>query len=191
MTSPLSFSSRLCSKPLKRLLYDCQCLLTCVCLLCTDKVHRWKFFHHLCDFLWQFTWAYLSVKWVINLFTSHTTSFFLSSSTSSLITFVCEIFLNWICYTDSCMTSLAVTTSTTTTTTMQVLYRYVSQSWYLTEFLFFTMCMLLFSLLWLLMKIQFSLLISSSSLSTLTFLKQESFLHCSVWMFCLYNFISC
>ncbi len=28
---------------------------------------------------------------------SHTTSFFLSSSTSSLITFVCEIFLDWIC----------------------------------------------------------------------------------------------
>ncbi len=29
--------------------------------------------------------------------TSHMTSFFLSSSTSSLTTFVCEIFLNWIC----------------------------------------------------------------------------------------------
>ncbi len=66
MTSPLSFSSRLCFKPLKRLSYDCQCLLTCVCLLCMSKVCRWKFFHCLRDFLWQFTWAYLSVKWVIN-----------------------------------------------------------------------------------------------------------------------------
>ncbi len=56
-----------------------------------------KFFHCLHDFLQQFTWAYLSVKWVINPLTSHTTSFFLSSSTSSLTTFVCEISLNWIC----------------------------------------------------------------------------------------------
>ena len=62
----LSFFSRLCFKLLKRLLYDCQCLLTCVFLLCTGKVHRWKFFYCLCGFLWQFTWAYLSVKWVIN-----------------------------------------------------------------------------------------------------------------------------
>ncbi len=97
MTSSLSFSSRLCFKPLKRLLYDCQCLLTYVCPLCTGKVHRWKFFHCLCDFLWQFTWVYLSVKWVINPLISHTTSLFLSSSTSSLITFICEIFLDWIC----------------------------------------------------------------------------------------------
>ncbi len=67
MTSPLSFSSRLCSKSLKRLSYSCQCLLTCVCLLCTGKVCRWKFFHCLCDFLQQFTWVYSSVKWVINL----------------------------------------------------------------------------------------------------------------------------
>jgi len=37
------------------------------------------------------------VKWVINPLTSHTTSFFLSSLTSSLTTFVCEIFLDWIC----------------------------------------------------------------------------------------------
>ncbi len=65
MTSPLSFSSRLCFKLLKRLLYDCQCLLTHVCLLYTSKVCRWKFFHCLHDFLWQFTWVYLSVKWVI------------------------------------------------------------------------------------------------------------------------------
>ncbi len=42
MTSPLSFSLRLCPKCLKRLLYDCQCLLTHVCLLCTGKVCRWK-----------------------------------------------------------------------------------------------------------------------------------------------------
>ena len=55
------------------------------------------FFHCLCDFLQQFTWVYLSVKWVINLLTSCTTFLFLSSSTSSLITFVCEIFLDWIC----------------------------------------------------------------------------------------------
>jgi len=67
MTSSFSFSSRLCFKLLKRLLYSCQCLLTHVCLLCMSKVHRWKFFHCLRDFLWQFTWAYLSVKWVINL----------------------------------------------------------------------------------------------------------------------------
>jgi len=66
MTSPLSFSSRLCSKLLKRLLYSCQCLLTCVCLLHIGKVCRWKFFHCLRGFLWQFTQAYLSVKWVIN-----------------------------------------------------------------------------------------------------------------------------
>ncbi len=97
MTSSLSFSSRLCFKPLKRLLYDCQCLLTHVCLLHIDKVCRWKFFHCLRDFLQQFTWAYLSVKWVINFLTSCTTSFFLSSSTSSLTTFVCETFFNWIC----------------------------------------------------------------------------------------------
>ncbi len=97
MTSPLSFFSRLCFKLLKRLLYSCQCLLTHFCLLCTDKVCRLKFFHCLCGFLWQFTWAYLSVKWVINPFTSHTTFLFLSSSTSSLTPFVCEIFFDWIC----------------------------------------------------------------------------------------------
>ncbi len=62
-----------------------------------SKIHRWKFFHCLCDFLWQFTWAYLSVKWVINSLISHTTFFFLSSSTSSSTSFVCEISLNWIC----------------------------------------------------------------------------------------------
>ncbi len=97
MTSPLSFSSRLCPKSLKRLLYSCQCLLTHVCSLCTGKVCRWKFFHCLCGFLWQFTWVYLSVKWVINPLTSCMTSLFLSSSTSSLTTFVCETFLDWIC----------------------------------------------------------------------------------------------
>jgi len=36
------------------------------------------------------------VKWVINPLTSHTTSFFLSSSTSSSSPFIHEIFLNWI-----------------------------------------------------------------------------------------------
>jgi len=97
MTSPLSFSSRLCFK-----LWKGCCMIVNVCwhmfcLLCTSKVCRWKFFHCLCDFIQQFTWAYLSVKWVINPLTSHTTSFFLSSSTSSLTTFVCEIFLDWIC----------------------------------------------------------------------------------------------
>ncbi len=97
MTSSLSFFSRLCFKSLKRLLYDCQCLLTHVCSLHMSKVCRWKFFHCLCDFLWQFTWAYSSVKWIINPLTSHMTFFFLSSSTSSLTTFVCEISLNWIC----------------------------------------------------------------------------------------------
>ncbi len=97
MTSSFSFFLRLCFKLLKRLLYSCQCLLTCVCLLCTGKICRWKFFHCLCDFFWQFTWVYLSVKWVINLLTSCTTFLFLSSSTSSSTTFVCEIFLDWIC----------------------------------------------------------------------------------------------
>jgi len=37
------------------------------------------------------------VKWVINSLTSCMISFFLSSSTSSLTSFVCEIFLDWIC----------------------------------------------------------------------------------------------
>jgi len=97
MTSPLSFSLRLCFKLLKRLLYSCQCLLTHVCLLCTGKVCRWKFFHCLRGFLQQFTWVYLSVKWVINPFTSHTTFLFLSSLTFSLTPFVCETFLDWIC----------------------------------------------------------------------------------------------
>jgi len=32
-----------------------------------------------------------------NLLTSHTTSLFLSSSTSSLTPFVCETFLDWVC----------------------------------------------------------------------------------------------
>ena len=72
-----------------------------------------------------------------------------------------------------------------------MLYRYVSWSWQLTEPSFFTMCTLSPSFLWLLMKIQFSLLISSSSLSILTSLRQESSLCCSVWTFCLYNFVSC
>ncbi len=97
MTSPLSFSSRLCLKLWK----DC-CTVVNVCwhmfcLLHTDKVHRWNFFHCLCGFIQQFTWAYSSVKWVINPLTSHTTFLFLSSSTSSLTTFVCETFLDWIC----------------------------------------------------------------------------------------------
>jgi len=97
MTSPLSFSLRLCSKLWKGC---CTVVNVCwhvFCLLCMSKVCRWKFFHCLRGFVWQFTWAYLSVKWVINPFTSHTTSLFLSSSTSSLTTFVCEIFLDWIC----------------------------------------------------------------------------------------------
>ncbi len=97
MTSPLSFSLRLCLKLLKRLLYSCQCLLTHVCLLCMSKIHRWNFFHCLRGFLWQFTWVYLSVKWVINPLTLCMTSFFLFSSTSSSTPFVCEIFLDWIC----------------------------------------------------------------------------------------------
>jgi len=68
-----------------------------------------------------------------------------------------------------------------------MLYRYVSQSWQLTEFLFFIMCMLLLSFLQMLMLIQFSSLINSSSLCTLTFLRQESSLCCSVWTSCLYS----
>jgi len=97
MTLSLFFSLRLCLKLLKRLLYSCQCLLTHVCLLCMSKVYRWKFFHYLCNFLQQFTWAYSSVKWVINSLISCTISLFLSSLTSSLTSFVCEIFLDWIC----------------------------------------------------------------------------------------------
>jgi len=97
MTSSLSFSSRLCFKLWK----DC-CTVVNVCwhmfcLLCMSKICRWKFFHCLCDFVWQFTWVYLSVKWVINPLTSCMTFLFLSSSTFSLTTFVCEIFFNWIC----------------------------------------------------------------------------------------------
>jgi len=97
MTSPLSFSSRLCLKLWKGC---CTVVSVCwhvFCPLCTGKVCRWKFFHCLRGFIRQFTWAYLSVKWVINPLTSHMTSFFLSSSTSSPTTFVCEIFLDWIC----------------------------------------------------------------------------------------------
>jgi len=97
MSSPLSFSSRLCPKLWKGC---CTVVNVCwhvFCLLCTSKVCRWKFFHCLRGFIRQFTEAYLSVKWVINPLTSCTTSFFLSSSTSSLTTFVCETFLDWIC----------------------------------------------------------------------------------------------
>jgi len=56
-----------------------------------------KIFHCLRDFLQQFTWAYLSVKWVINPLTSCTTFLFLSSLTSSSTSFVCETSFNWIC----------------------------------------------------------------------------------------------
>jgi len=49
-----------------------------------------------CGFLQQFTLVYLSVKWVINLLTFLLKSLFLSSSTSSLSSFICEIFLDWI-----------------------------------------------------------------------------------------------
>jgi len=97
MTSLLSFSLRLCLKLWKGC---CTVVNVCwhmFCPLCTGKVCRWKFFHCLRGFIWQFTWAYPSVKWVINPLTSCTTSFFLSSSTSSLTTFVCETFLGWIC----------------------------------------------------------------------------------------------
>ncbi len=66
----------------------------------------------------------------------------------------------------------------------------MSQSWQLTEPSFFMMHMLSLLFLWLLMLIQFSLLISSSSLSTLTFLRQESFLCCLMWMSCLYSYAS-
>ncbi len=66
MTSPFSFSLRLCFK-----LWKGCCTIVNVCwhMFCplhTGKVHRWKFFHCLCGFIWQLTEAYLSVKWVIN-----------------------------------------------------------------------------------------------------------------------------
>ncbi len=48
------------------------------------------------NFLWQFTSAYLSVKWVINPLISFLKFLFLSSSTSLLSSFVCETFLDWI-----------------------------------------------------------------------------------------------
>jgi len=97
MTSPLFFFQD-CALSFWK---DC-CMIVNVCwhvFACfvwvrfTDE----NFFHYLCGFLQQFTWVYLSVKWVINSLTSCTTSFFLSSSTSSSTSFVCEIFLDWIC----------------------------------------------------------------------------------------------
>ncbi len=67
------------------------------CLLCMSKVCRWKIFSSLAWFSLTIH-SSLSVSEVsYKPLTSHTTSFFLSSSTSSLITFVCEIFLDWIC----------------------------------------------------------------------------------------------
>ncbi len=97
MTSSFSFSSRLCSKLLKRLLYSCQCLLTCVFLLCTGKVHRWKFFSSLAWFSLTIHLSLLVSEVSYKPLTLHTTSFFLSSSTSLSTPFVCEIFLDWIC----------------------------------------------------------------------------------------------
>ncbi len=97
MTSPLSFFSRLCFKPLKRLLYDCQCLLTCVWLLCTGKVHRWKFFSLLAWFSSTIHSSLFVSEVSYKPLTLCMTFFFLSSSTSSLTTFICETFLDWIC----------------------------------------------------------------------------------------------
>ncbi len=97
MTSPLSFSSRLCFKLLKRLSYSCQCLLTHVFLLHTDKVCRWKIFSLLAWFPSTIHLSLLISEVSYKPFTSHTTSFFLSSSTSSSTPFVCETFLDWIC----------------------------------------------------------------------------------------------
>ena len=73
---------------------------------------------------------------------------------------------------------------------MTVLYKYVSLSWQLIELSFCTTLMLLLLLLQTLMSILFSSLINSSLLDMLTFLKQWSFLCCSVWMFCLYSNVS-
>ncbi len=97
MTSSFSFSSRLCSKLLKRLLYSCQCLLTHVFLLCMSKICRWNFFSLLA---WFSATVHLSLsvsEVSYKLLTSCTTSFFLSFSTSSSTPFICEIFLDWIC----------------------------------------------------------------------------------------------
>ncbi len=47
-------------------------------------------------FLWQFTSAYSSVKWVINPLIFFLKSLFLSSSTSSSSSFICETFLDQI-----------------------------------------------------------------------------------------------
>ncbi len=97
MTSSYFLSSRLCFKLLKRLLYSCQCLLTYVFSLCMSKVCRWKFFSLLAWFS-STIHSSLSVSEVsYKPLTSHTTSFFLFSSTSSSTPFVCEIFLDWIC----------------------------------------------------------------------------------------------
>jgi len=71
-----------------------------------------------------------------------------------------------------------------------VSYRYVSQSWQLTEFSFFMMHTLLFLFLWLSMMIQFFLLISSSLLSILTLIRQESFSLCLMTTFYSYRSVS-
>jgi len=70
------------------------------------------------------------------------------------------------------------------------LYKYVSQSWQLIKLLSYTTLMLLFLSVQTLMSILFLRLINSSLLCTLTFLRQWSFLLCSVTMFCSYRIIS-
>ncbi len=71
-----------------------------------------------------------------------------------------------------------------------MLYEHVSLSWQLVGLSFCTTLMLLFLFLQTLMLILFFLLINSSLLCMLTSLRQWSFSHCSVWMFCLYSNIS-
>ncbi len=68
--------------------------------------------------------------------------------------------------------------------------KYVSWSWQLVELLSCIMLTSLFSSVWTLMLILFSRLINSSLLCMLIFLKQWSFLLCSVTMFCLYKTVS-
>jgi hypothetical protein len=178
------FSSRLCFKSLKRLLYDCQCLLTHVYLLCMNKVHRWKFFYCLRDFLWQFTQAYLSVKWVINL-SPHVQLLFLSSLTSSLTTFVCEIFLDWIC--QHWLSYDKLSSNINNNNNVSVIQICV-WSWQLTEPSFFTMHMLLSSFLY--VDVDSVLFVDQQQLTQYTHFSQTRVICAADVKFCSYSNIS-
>ncbi len=69
-------------------------------------------------------------------------------------------------------------------------YKYMSLSWQFVKPSSYTTLTLLLSLLWTLMLILFLRLINSSLLCMLTFLRQWSFLLCSVTTFYLYRSVS-